>query len=155
MNHVAEVESVEAVVATKGRVKSFTRYLPATARVVLGLLLGVTGVNFFLQFIPQPATMPDDVVAFSVGLMKSGYIFPLIGITQTVVAALLLANRFVPLALALVAPVIVNIVGLHSSIDPSGLPMAIFVLVLEVYLAWTYRSAFRPMLAARVTAGAQ
>jgi hypothetical protein len=62
---------------------------------------------------------------------------------------LLLVNRFVPLALALLAPVVVNIILFHLFLAPSGLPVATVVLVLELFLAWVYRGAFRSMLAFR------
>jgi hypothetical protein len=83
-------------------------------------------------------------------MAKTGYMLPLISGTQVIVGALLLANRFVPLALALIAPVIVNIILFHLFLAPSGFVMAGIVLVLEAYLAWAYRKAFAPMLAARV-----
>jgi hypothetical protein len=86
--------------------------------------------------------------------MKTGYMLPLIFGTQALVGALLLANRFVPLALALIAPVIVNIVAFHAFVQPSGAVMAGVVLVLELYLAWAYRGAYLPMLAMRVKPGA-
>jgi hypothetical protein len=75
----------------------------------------------------------------------------LIGGTQAIVGALLLANRFVPLALALIAPFLVNSIAFHTFLEPSGRPMAIIFSALELYLVWKYRAAFRPMLAARVT----
>ena len=68
---------------------------------------------------------------------------------------LLLLNRFVPLALALIAPIIVGIVTFHIFLAPSGLAIAVVVLVLELYLAWAYRGAFRSMLALRTTPGAK
>jgi hypothetical protein len=71
------------------------------------------------------------------------------------VGVLLLVNRFVPLALALFAPFMVNSIAFHIFLEHSGLPMAAVFLALELYLAWSYRAAFRPMLAARVTPGAQ
>lgn len=118
-------------------------------RLLMGLIFFVFGLNGFLHFIPQPKTMPDGAIAFFGALMNTHYMLPLIMGTQVVCGALLLANRFVPLALALIAPVVVNIVAFHAFLEPAGLPMAAVVLVLELYLAWAYRSAFRPMLAAR------
>ena len=110
---------------------AFARYLPSIARFLMGLMFFVFGLNGFLHFIPQPKTaMPEGAVAF--------------------VGALLLANRFVPLALALIAPVIVNIIAFHAFLAPSGAGMGAVVLVLEIYLAWAYRKAFLPMLAPRV-----
>ncbi|HEY9249715.1 MAG TPA: DoxX family protein, partial [Rariglobus sp.] len=59
-------------------------------------------------------------------------------------------NRFVPLALALFAPFIVNSIAFHVFLERSGLPVAGVFLAFELYLAWAYRAAFRPMLAAKV-----
>jgi len=97
--------------------------------------------------------MSDTAMAFFSGMANTGYMLPLIFGTQTGVGVLVLINRFVPLALALVAPVIVNIVAFHLFLAPSGLPVALVVLALEVFLAWSYRERFRPMLACRARPG--
>lgn len=137
--------------AESGR-KSVTRHAPTIARIIMGLVFFVFGLNGFLNFMPQPETpMPDGAVAFLGGLMNTGYMFPLIAGTQLIVGLLLLANRFVPLALALIAPVIVNIFAFHVFLAPAGLSIAIVVVILEIYLAWAYRNAFRPMLAWKTT----
>ena len=131
--------------------KGFSRHLPTIARILLGLPLVVFGLNLFLNFIPQPTKpMPEAVTAFVGALMKSGYMMQLIGTTQLVVGLLLLVNRFVPLALALLAPFLVNSVAFHIFLEPSGLPMTLVFVAFELYLAWAYRNAFRPMLAAKV-----
>jgi len=119
------------------------------ARVVFGLILLVFGLNGFLQFLPQPTGIPERAGAFAGALLATGYMFPLIKGVEVVVAAMLLANRFVPLALALVAPNVVNIVLFHAFLAPSEIGVAIVVLLLELFLAWSYREAYRPMLAAR------
>jgi len=67
---------------------------------------------------------------------------------------MLLTNRFVPLALALLAPIVVGIITFHVAMAPATIGPGIVVLVIELYLAWAYRGAFRPMLAAKVTPGA-
>ena len=116
----------------------------------MGLAFFVFGLNGFLDFMPKPKEpMSDAAMGFIDGMLKTGYMFPLIAGTQVLVGALLLANRFVPLALALIAPVIVNIVAFHLFLERSGTPIAIVVAVLELYLAWAYRAAFCPMLRAR------
>jgi uncharacterized membrane protein YphA (DoxX/SURF4 family) len=131
--------------------KSFTRYIPTVGRILMGLLFFVTGLNGFLNFIPQPKEpMPQAAADFAGALMKSGYLFRLVMATQLLSGVLLLINRFVPLALALLAPVVVNIVAFHVFLAPSGLGLAIFVLALELYLAWAYRRAYRSMLVLRV-----
>ncbi len=121
--------------------------LPAVVRILLGLTFFVFGLNGFLQFLPQPP-MPAAAAAFIGGLASAGYFFPLLKGTEVVVGLLLLTNRFVPLALTLVAPIIVNIAMFHLFLVP-GAGMVVFLLTSEIYLAWAYRDAFRGLLAAR------
>jgi hypothetical protein len=129
--------------------KSITRHGPAAARIVFGLVLVVFGLNGFLQFLPQPAP-PEAAGKFAGALFATGYMFPLIKGVEVVVGALLLSNRFVPLALALIAPNVVNILLFHIFLAPGGIGLALIVLALELYLAWAYRDAYAPMLASRV-----
>lgn len=127
------------------------RYAPHVVRFLLGALFVITGLNGFLNFLPQPtAALPAGALAFITALMKTGYMFPLIMATQLVSGVLLVSNRFVPLALALLAPFIVNSIAFHLFLEPTGRPMAFAVLAAELYLAWTYRSAYGPMLAGRI-----
>ena len=136
--------------------KSFVRYLPAIARVMMGLMFFIFGLNGFFNFIPQPKDpMPEGAAAFAGALMKTGYMMRLVMGTQLLVGGLLLLNRFVPLALAFIAPIIVGIVTFHIFLAPATIGPGIVVLVLELYLAWAYRGAFRPMLAMRTTPGAK
>jgi uncharacterized membrane protein YphA (DoxX/SURF4 family) len=130
--------------------KAVARHLTTVARILLGLVFFIFGLNGFLHFMPQPKTMPEGAAAFFGALVNTGYMLPLIMGTQFLVGVLLLSNLFVPLALALIAPVIVNIIAFHAFLAPSGLPVAGVVLALELYLAWAYRMTFRPMLAMRV-----
>ena len=129
--------------------KSFTRHFPAVARVLMGLPLAVFGLNAFLNFIPQPTTpMPEGATAFLGALMKSGYMMQLIGATQLITGAFLLTNRFVPLALALFAPFIVNSIAFHVFLEPSGLPLAIVVSVLSLVVLAYHRPSFAGLVKA-------
>ena len=125
------------------------QYAPAIARVLLGLVFLVMGLNGFLNFLPQPATIPAGAMAFSIALANTGYMVPLIFGTQVAAGVLLLVNRFVPLALAVLGPVLVHIIAYHLFLAPTMIAPALVVLVLELYLAWAYRDVFRPMLAMR------
>ncbi len=127
---------------------ALSRFAPTAARVVLGLVFLVFGLNGFLQFMPQPP-LPDRALAFMGGLAATGYMFPLIKGVEVIAGALLLSNRFVPLAVALLAPNVVNIVLFHAVLVPAGLPIALMVLALEVFTAWSYRDAYASMLHAR------
>jgi hypothetical protein len=90
-------------------------------------------------------------MSFGGALFATGYMFPLIKGTEVVAALLLLSNRFVPLALALLAPIVVNIVAFHLFLAPAGSAPALLMLATELVLAWSYRDAFAPMLKARVS----
>jgi len=133
------------------RPRAIARHAATGARVLLGLVFFAFGLDGFLHFVPQPdpSTMPPGSVALAGALMASGYMFPLIKGTEVVIGALLLANRFVPLALVLLAPVIVNIVLFHAFLAPAGIGMAIVLVALQLSLAWTHRRAYRPLLTAR------
>jgi uncharacterized membrane protein YphA (DoxX/SURF4 family) len=114
------------------------------ARMMLGLTFVVFGLNGILHFIPQPE-MPQAAIAFFGGLAAARYMLPLLFGTQ-IVGGILLLVGIVPLGLLLLAPVIVNIVAFHLFVAPSGLGIALFVAVLELFLAWGHRDAFRPLL---------
>jgi uncharacterized membrane protein YphA (DoxX/SURF4 family) len=118
------------------------------ARILMGLVFFVFGLNFFLHFIPQPPP-PPAAAAFAGAMFATGYLFVLVKVVEVACGALLLAGRFVPLALTLLAPIIVNIVFFHAFLAPAGIALPLVVLALEVFLAWSYRDVFRPMLAAR------
>ena len=135
------------------------KYLPTVARILLGLLFlmaGTFGLLMSLHLMPlPPANLPAGAAAFSGALAKTGYMMQLSSATDFIVGVLLLTNRFVPLALALIAPVIVNIFAFHLFLAPSGIGAGIFAAVLEIYLAWTYRKTYRPMLAMKVAPDAR
>ena len=122
--------------------------LPSIARVVLGLVFFVFGLNGFLHFLPQPP-MSGPPADFAGALFATGYMFPLIKGTEVAAGLLLIANRYVPLALAVLAPVLVNIIAFHAFLAPAGLVLPLVLLGLELYLARSYRDAFAPMLRAR------
>lgn len=126
-----------------------SKWGPRVARTLLGLVFFVFGLNFFLNFLPPPPAHPKEAAPFIEGLMSSGFVFPLIKAIEVAAGLALLTNRFVPLALTVLAPILINIAGFHFLLAPSyGMP--IILLALELYLAWSYRAAFAPMLRARV-----
>ncbi|HLK91493.1 MAG TPA: DoxX family protein [Polyangia bacterium] len=125
--------------------RTLHKVVPTAARIFLGLVFTVFGLNFFLHFLPMPPA-PPRAAAFAGALFGSGYFFPLLKSIEVVAGLLLLGGLFVPLALAVLAPIIVNIVGFHLFLAPGGLAVPLAVLAAELYLAWTYRAAFAPML---------
>lgn len=111
------------------------------ARYLLGLIFLVFGSNMFLHFIPTPPLPPGPLADFTRAFAVSHYDWA-IGFFQVVPAILLLANRFVPLALTVLAAVIVNIDLTHITMAPSGLPMAGVVSILWLLVFLRMRSNF-------------
>lgn len=120
------------------------------ARYLAGIIFLVFGLNGFLHFIPLPP--PSGVAGQFMGALFVSHYLTLIFAVQVVGAILLLANRYVPLALALLAPVIVNILSFHALMAPSGLPLAIVVAVLWALVFAHVRSAFAPLFRAQFPA---
>jgi putative oxidoreductase len=123
------------------------RIAATIVRVLLGLIFLVFGLNGFLHFLSMPP-MPEPATVFFTGLAAVHYLLPLLFSTQVIGGALLLSGVFVPLALALLAPVIVNIFLFHLFVAPDGIPMAVVVALCELFLLWAHRDAFAPMLRA-------
>jgi putative oxidoreductase len=117
-------------------------------RTLLGLAFLVFGLNFFFQFLPAPAPAPE-AGAF-IGALFAGKILTIIKVVEIAAGLALIGNRFVPLALTLLAPIEVGILAFHGVYDPAGLPMVVIIVAITIFLAWTYRAAFAPMLQARV-----
>lgn len=117
------------------------------ARILLGLVFVVFGLNGFLQFLPQPP-MPDAAKSFFSGLAATGYMLPLLFAAQVLGGGLVLLG-LVPLGLLILAPVIVNIIAFHIFLAPDGLPLALVVAALELFLAWAHREAYAALFGLR------
>lgn len=113
------------------------------ARILLGLIYVVFGMNGFLNFIPaQP--MPPLAGQFFMALIQSHYML-VVFVIEVLAGLLFLSNRYVPLALTLIAPVIFNILLFHIFMAPSGLPLAFLVAILWALVAWPLRSVYAPL----------
>src|SRR5579863_10546283 len=114
------------------------------ARILLGLVFFVFGLNGFLQFMPNPPPTPA-AGAFFGALIATHYMFTLIFAPQVIGGALLLIGVAVPFALVILAPVVANILCFHIFLSPDLLPVALVVAAFELLLAWYYRAAFAPL----------
>jgi len=111
------------------------------ARLLLGLVFFVFGLNGFLQFIPVKEMPTGLALQYLTALLQSHYVWVVSG-TQLVAGILLLANRYVPLALALLGPVIVNILCYHIFLWSQGIGIAAVVAILWFILFFRYRQYF-------------
>ena len=119
------------------------------ARSLLGLIFVVFGSNMFLHFIPMPPPPEGPAREFMTALFLSHYLY-VVGALQVVGGVLLLIGRKVPLGLTLLGPVIVNILCFHLLMAPAGLPMAMVVSLLALFLLWRHRGNFAGLVKAPV-----
>jgi putative oxidoreductase len=121
------------------------------ARVILGLIFTLNGLNGLMMvftgkgFLPMPAGMPEAAMSFMGALGATGYMFPVIKVVELVCGLALLAGMFAPLALVLLAPIIVNIFLFHLFLAPSGLIIAVLVTGLALFLGHSWRDTYKPM----------
>ena len=119
------------------------------ARLLLGLIFVVFGSNAFLRFLPMPPFPQGVTGEYLHAFFASGYVYAIGGL-QVLGGLLLLIGRFVPLGLTILGAIIVNIWIFHILMapEPAGLPPAILVTILELFLVWRYCDAFRGILSA-------
>ena len=122
-------------------------------RTLMGLLFIFSAVVYFLMVFgvfPMPP-LEGTIKTFNEGLAASGYFFTLLKVTELVCGILLVTGRFVPLALVILSPIIVNILFVHVFLDRSTLPVAVVLVLANIFLAYCYRDAFRPLLTSKYT----
>jgi uncharacterized membrane protein YphA (DoxX/SURF4 family) len=110
--------------------------LPLIARLLLGFVFFAGGLAGLLHLAPTPPDLPERLQTFNNGLMASGYFMPLLKGTETVCGLLLLIGMFVPLALVVLAPIVLNIILVNLFLAPEGLGLGIVLVALQVYLSF-------------------
>ena len=113
-----------------------------STRILLGLLFFVFGLNGILHFMPTPPMPPSDAATFATLLMTSHYM-TFVSLLMVIAGLLLLVGRFVPLALVILGPILVNILLFHFLLMHGGEAIGVFATVLELFLIWAYRLSFR------------
>ena len=121
-------------------------------RIVLGIILLVFGLNHFFQFMPMPEP-PTEAMNFMNALMKSGFVWGLIGIVEIISGIMLILGRYTALGLILFAPLAVGILLHHLFLDPVGGLAGYIVFILEVLLVYAYFDVYKPLLKATAEEG--
>ena len=121
------------------------KHLPMLARVVLGLIFAVFGVIGLFELGPQPE-MSEEAGAFMGAIMDTGYLWPVIKVSEIVCGVLLILGMFVPLALVVLAPIALNILLFHVFLAPEGSVIGIVILVLGLYIAHQHRESYSAVL---------
>jgi putative oxidoreductase len=115
-------------------------------RILMGLLFLFASITYLFKLIPVPE-LTGDVKKFNEGLMTAVYIMPLVKVIELLSGIAFITGRYVALAVVVLFPVIVNIFLFHTFLAPEGLPVAIFVLLGNSFLAYANRDKYKPLLA--------
>src|SRR5437762_9994969 len=124
------------------------KILNLIARLLLGLIFVVLGLNGFLNFLSM-GPMPSGLAGQFIGALMLSHYFWVVAALQIAGGALLLVNRFVPLGLVLLGPVIVNILLYHLFLNPSGIALAIVVTILWLIVFYAHRQYFNGIFVQR------
>jgi uncharacterized membrane protein YphA (DoxX/SURF4 family) len=116
-------------------------------RSLMGLLFLFASITYFFKLItPPPPT--GAMKTFSDGLAASVYLLPVVKAVELACGLCFLSGRFVTLATVLIAPIIVNIVLVHTFLDPTGLPIALFLVFANAFMAYAHRDNYKPLFKA-------
>ena len=117
-------------------------------RVLMGLLFLFASIVYFLNLFPQPE-LAGNTKTFMDGVNATRYLMPLIKFTELFCGIAFVSGFFVPLATVVIAPIVLNIFFFHVFVDTSGLPVAIFLVLANIFLAYANRDKFKPLLEAK------
>jgi hypothetical protein len=117
------------------------------ARILLGLVFTVFGLNVFLHFLPMQMP-PGDAGTLMTIMFTHGW-FKFIGSLYVIAGVLLLIGRYIGIALTILGPIIVVILLFHITLLPQGIGMALVVALIEIFLIYAYRNHFGDIFSAK------
>ena len=113
-------------------------------RSLMGLLFLFSSITFLFNLITPPEPT-GAMKIFSTGLQASVYLMPTVNIIELICGIAFLSGRFVPLGAVLITPIIVNILFVHVFLFPEGLPIAIFLVLANSFVAYNHRESYKPL----------
>lgn len=117
-------------------------------RTLMGLLFLFASIVVLFHLVPQPE-QTGNVKTFMDGVNATGYLMTLIKVTELVCGIAFVTGRYVALAGVVIAPIIVNIFCFHLFVDTSGLPVGIFLVFANAFVAYSNREKYRPLFVAK------
>jgi putative oxidoreductase len=121
------------------------------ARILLGIPFLVFGLNYFFHFLPMPPPPGDAGVLMGILYAHGWLVFH--GVLYVIAGLLLIVGRYVPVALVILGPILVNILLFHVTLAPSGFAPGVICALLELFLIWAYWPAFRGIFTEKVVVG--
>ncbi len=113
---------------------------------LFGLMFINAGLNKFLNYMPVPKDLPEGLMKAMGAFMTIGWLLPLIGIAEIVGGILFIFKKYRALGAMIIFPVLVGIVLTHLTLAPSGLPTALVLLAIEIWVIIENREKYLPMI---------
>lgn len=118
-------------------------------RILFGALLLFSSIAYFLNLFPQPE-LTGGMKTFNDGINAAIYLMLLVKAIELICGLAFVINRFVPLASILIFPISLNILGVHIFLAPEGLPVAIFILAANLFLAYRSKEHYKAIFAIKI-----
>ncbi|SHF81213.1 DoxX protein [Fodinibius roseus] len=117
---------------------------------VVSLLFGLVfinaGLNKFFNYMPVPEDLPEEVIKMSTAMMEIGWLMPLIAVAEIAGGVLFVTKKYRALGAIIIFPVMVGILLTHFIVAPSGLPLALVLLAVLVWVMIENREKYLPMI---------
>ena len=114
--------------------------------ILFGLIFINSGLNKFFNYMPMPKDMPENMIKVMTAFMEIGWLMPLIAIAEIAGGLLFITNKYRALGAIIIFPIIIGILLTHILIAPSGLPLALVLLAIEIWVIIENREKYLPMI---------
>jgi putative oxidoreductase len=113
---------------------------------LFGLMFINSGLNKFFNYMPMPKEMPENVVKLFGAFMEIGWLMPLIAVVEIIGGALFITNKYRALGAVMIFPIVIGVLLTHIINVPSGLPIAIILLAINIWVIFENREKYFPMI---------
>lgn len=117
-------------------------------RILAGLLYLFSAIVLIFKLMPQPE-LTGNLKVYMEGITASGYLMPMVKVVEVTCAIAFISGFFVPLATVMIFPININILMVHLFLAPEGLPVAIFLMINNLLLAYYYRDKYKTLFIAK------
>ena len=114
--------------------------------ILFGLMFINSGLNKFFNYMPMPKDMPENMMKVMTAFMEIGWLMPLIAVAEIAGGLLFITNKYRALGAIIIFPIIIGILLTHIIIAPSGLPLALVLLAIEIWVIIENREKYLPMI---------
>lgn len=114
--------------------------------ILFGLIFINSGLNKFFNYMPVPKDMPENMIKVMTAYMEITWLMPLIALAEIAGGLLFITNKFRALGAIIIFPVMIGILLTHIITAPSGLPMALVLMAIEIWVIFENREKYLPMI---------